>query len=298
MDLVVRVPVIPKPGETINATSFATFPGGKGANQAVALARMGARVSMIGRTGADGFGQTLRDGLQAEGINADYVKIDSQRASGVALITVENSGQNNICVASGANDWVDPADVEAALNALAPFDLLQTPLDTNMESILMAARTARKLGARLMLNPAPAQPLPAELLDVVDFIAPNEIEAAMLTGIEVNDEASALAAAQTLHAGARRSVILTLGGRGALLLDADGRPARLPAHPVKVVDTTAAGDAFVAGLSVGLAEGLSLAEAARLGNAAGAISVTRPGAQPSLPRRAEVEALLKNNPAG
>jgi ribokinase len=214
----------------------------------------------------------------------------------VALITVEDSGQNNICVAGGANAQVDPADVEAALTALAPFDLLQTPLDTNMESILVAARTARKLGARVMLNPAPAQPLPAELLTLVDFIAPNEIEAAMLTGIEVGDEDSALAAAQKLHGQAHCNVILTLGGRGALLLDTQGSRTRLPAHAVRVVDTTAAGDAFVAGLSVGLAEGQTLAAAARLGNAAGALAVTRPGAQPSLPHRAEVEALLHASP--
>lgn len=292
MDLVVRVPVIPRPGETITGTSFNTFPGGKGANQAVALARLGARVSMIGRTGADAFGEALRSGLQAEGIHTGCVGVDPHHPTGVALITVEDSGQNNISVASGANMEVTAADVEAGLKALAPFDLLQMPLETPMESILAAAHGARRLGARVVLNPAPAQPLPDELPTLSDVMAPNETEAAILTGIEVSDDAAAQAAARMLQAGTRRQIVITLAGRGALLLDAEGRFTRLPAHPVKVVDTTAAGDAFVSGLTAGIGEGLSLVKAARLANAAGALAVTRAGAQTSLPTRAEVERLL------
>jgi ribokinase len=293
MDLVVRVPVIPKPGETITGTSFATFPGGKGANQAVALARLGARVSMIGRSGADDFGRALRQALRAEGVNADYVGEDARNATGVALITVEDSGQNNISVASGANMQVTVAEVEAALNSLAPFDLLLMPLEVPLESILAAAAGARRLGARLVLNPSPAQPLPAELVAAADVLVPNEVETAMLTGMDVSDETGVQAAAQQLRLMGVGRVVVTLGGRGALLIDADGTKTRLQAHPVKVVDTTAAGDAFVAGLTVGLGEGLAFVEAARMASAAGALAVTRLGAQPSLPRRAEVEELLK-----
>lgn len=293
MDLVVRVTALPRPGETVTGSSFNTFPGGKGANQAVALSRLGARVSMVGRTGADDFGKALRSGLQAEGINAEYTGVDPQHASGVALIFVEDSGQNAIAVASGANMQVTAAEVEAALNALAPFDLLQMPLEVPMEAILAAARSARRLGARVVLNPAPAQPLPAELLAAADVIAPNETEAAALTGIDVTGDDAAHAAALKLQDGTRRRVVLTMGGRGALLLDGDGRFTRIEAHRVKVVDTVAAGDAFVAGLTIGLGEGRPLADSARIANAAGAISVTRHGAQTSLPTRLEVNRLLE-----
>lgn len=292
MDLVVRVPVIPKPGETITGYNFGTFPGGKGANQAVALARLGARVSMIGRTGADDFGRALRQGLLDEGINADFVREDPEHATGVALITVEDSGQNNISVASGANMQVTPAEVEAALERLAPFDLLLMPLEIPLESILTAATAVRRMGAHLALNPSPAQPLPAELVAAADVLVPNEVETAMLTGMNVSDEDGVLAAAGRLRAMGVGRVAVTLGGRGALLMDETGQVTRLPAHQVKVVDTTAAGDAFVAGLTVGLGEGMSFVEAARLASAAGALAVTRLGAQPSLPNRAEVEDLI------
>ncbi|MDI6696632.1 MAG: ribokinase [Anaerolineales bacterium] len=298
MDLVVRVPVIPKPGETITGHSFATFPGGKGANQTVALARLGAQVCMIGRVGADSFGETLLNNLRQEGVRTDFVKVDHERATGVALITVEDSGQNNISVAPGANMAVSAEEVIAAFSALEDFDMLVMPLETPMEAILTAARLAREHGARVALNPAPAQPLTSELLQWVDIIIPNEFEAAALTGIETSEETGAHRAALQLHEWTGGSVALTLGERGALLLDDSQTPPQfiyLPAYRVTAVDTTAAGDAFVAGLALGLSEGMPLSKAAQLGSAAGAISVTRHGAQPSLPKRAEVEAFIREH---
>lgn len=296
MDLVVRVPVIPKPGETITGHGFATFPGGKGANQTVALARLGAQVCMIGRVGADSFGETLLQNLRQEGVRTDFVRVDHQRATGVALITVEDSGQNNISVAPGANMAVSAEEVKAAFSVLEDFDMLVMPLETPMEAILTAARLAREHGARVALNPAPAQPLTPELLQWVDILIPNEFEAEALTRIVTSNEDGARRAALQLHEWTGGNVALTLGERGALLLDAGQTPPQfthLPAFRVTAVDTTAAGDAFVAGLAVGLSEGMSLVEAAQLGSAAGAISVTRHGAQPSLPKRSEVEAFIQ-----
>lgn len=294
MDLVVRVPVIPKPGETVDGGAFATFPGGKGANQAVAATRLGARVSMIGRVGGDAFGQQMLNAIRSEGIDASQVQVDSSQATGVALITVEDSGQNNISVASGANMLVSPGQVELALAALGRFDLLLMPLEVPMPAIIAAAKAAHRAGARLVLNPAPAKPLPAELLQAAGVLAPNEFEAAILTGAPVTDEASMQTAAQALaRLAPQATILITLGERGAVYLaPSESQLAHVPPFKVQAVDTTAAGDAYVAGLSVALGEGKPFAEAARFAAAAGALAVTRAGAQPSLPQRAEVEALL------
>ena len=213
------------------------------------------------------------------------------------MITVEDSGQNNIAVASGANLEVSVQDVTAALDALSDLDLLVMNLEVPLESVIVAAHLAKGRGARVVLNPAPARALPDDLLAAIDVIAPNEFEAETLTGIPVTDDANARLAAQKLHERSGCSVVITMGARGALVLDATsstGSPiiTLLPAHKVKAIDTTAAGDAFVGGLAVGLGEGRSLVDAARLGSAAGAISATRLGAQPSLPKRAEAEELL------
>ena len=295
MDLVVRLPVIPRPGETLLGGVFATFPGGKGSNQAVAAARLGGEVTMIGRVGADPFGDQMLSMAHSEGIDTRFVGIDSQAATGVALIQVDAQGQNSISVASGANFTLTAAEVVTAWEQLEQVDLLVMPLETPMETILMAAGLARKSGARVVLNPAPAQHLSPELLQYVDVLIPNEYEAAFMTGIEIHTQQDArLAAAHLLQSGPG-SVIVTMGSQGALIAE-PGQPeiaySHAKAYSVKVVDTTAAGDAFVGALAVALGEGHSLLEAARFASAAAALSVTRIGAQPSLPTRAEVDEFL------
>lgn len=292
MDLVVQAPHIPVPGETVMGHDFGTFPGGKGANQAVAAARLGAEVTLVGRVGADEFGQRLLRRLETEGVDVKHVGVDEQAATGIALITLEASGENSIVVAPGANMRLLPTDVVATWQDLEGVDALVMPLESPLESVIAAAGLARKRGIRVMLNPAPAQPLPATLLEQVDVLVPNESEAAALTGMPVETLAQAEAAAHKLSARGAGAVVLTLGARGALLLGADGVGQHFPAHRIQVVDTTAAGDAFVGALTVALAEGQPLERAVRWGNGAGALATTKLGAQPSLPGRGGMEGLV------
>ncbi len=292
MDLVVRMPRIPKPGETLLGGIFATFPGGKGANQAVAAARLGAQVTMLGRVGADAFGRELLDVLKKEGIDTRYIGVDENAATGVALIEVDENGQNSIAVASGANFTVTAEEIERNLAQIPALDWLVMPLETPLETIFCAARMARQKGARVMLNPAPAQRLADELLALIDVIIPNEHEAAFITGVDVGSEDALVAAGTAFLDKGVGSVILTLGNRGSFILEKTGAH-RLPAVPVRAVDTTAAGDCFVGALAVGLAEGRSLADAAGFASAAAAISVTRMGAQPSMPTREETDCFIR-----
>ncbi|MSP13301.1 MAG: ribokinase [Chloroflexi bacterium] len=291
MDLVARAPHIPQPGETIIGRDFHVLPGGKGANQAVAAARLGGRVALIGRVGEDAFATPLLANLAAAGVDHTYVTRDREAATGVALIVVSDSGQNSIVVASGANGRLTAADVATAVAAFTGRGVLLLQLETPIETVTHAARLARVRGWTVILNPAPAQPLPAELLALVDVLVPNETETALLTGLPVGDLAEAAAAAQALRQSGAPTVILTLGERGALLATEDGAQI-YPAFEVQVVDTTAAGDAFVAGFAVALAEGGFLPQAVRWGNAAGALATTKLGAQPSLPTRRELEEFL------
>jgi len=291
MDLVARAPRIPQPGETIIGSDFHTVPGGKGANQAVAAARLGAQVSMVGRVGRDAFAESLLNNLAAAGVDHTFVVHDPQAATGVALIAVDDAGQNSIIVASGANVRLSPADVAGAKAAIAGADALLLQLESPLETVTRAAEVARAHGVTVILNPAPARPLPAALLSLVDVLIPNESETALLTGLPVGDPAEAEAAAAALRELGVGTVILTLGERGALLAREDGAEY-FPAFEVTPVDTTAAGDAFVGGFAVALAEGRSLAEAVQWGNGAGALATTRLGAQPSLPTRQELERLL------
>jgi len=291
MDLIARAPRIPQPGETIIGGDFHTAPGGKGANQAVAAARLGARVSMVGRVGCDAFAESLLNNLTAAGVDHAFVVQDPEAPTGVALIVVDDAGQNSIVVASGANMHLSPADVDRAKSAIAGADALLLQLESPLETVTRAAEVARAHGVRVILNPAPARSLPAALLSLVDVLIPNESETALLTGMSVNNQAEAEAAASTLRGMGVGTVILTLGERGALLAQA-GTAELVPAFEVMPVDTTAAGDAFVGGFAVALAEGESLAEAVRWGNAAGALATTKLGAQPSLPTRQAVEGLL------
>jgi len=292
MDLVIRSPRIPKPGETIVGGDLVTVPGGKGANQAVAAARLGAQVAMVGRVGKDDFGQKLLNNLTASGVDCRAVIQDASVATGVALIMVDDAGENSIVVSLGANMRLSPEDVEAAEPIIAAAQLLLLQLESPLESVIRAARLARAHGLRVILNPAPAQPAPKALMELVDVLVPNQHEAAMMSGMTpVNEPYQAAVAARALQSMGIDQVVITLGERGALL--ASGRTATLfPAFPITAVDTTAAGDAFVAGLSVALAEGQPLEEAVWWGNAAGALAATQLGAQTSLPTRQSLEAML------
>ncbi len=291
MDLVIRSPHIPQPGETIIGADFQTLPGGKGANQAVAAARLGASVQMVGRVGQDAFAAALLGNLDAAGVDGRFIIQDREAPTGVALIVVDDSGQNSIVVASGANMRLTSMDIEAAESAIAEADVLLLQLESPLVTVSRAAAIAHAHGVRVVLNPAPAHPLPADLLTLVDVLIPNESETTLLTGMPTSTQAEAEAASAALRKSGVDTVILTLGERGALLDSATGLQL-VPAFDVTPVDTTAAGDAFVGGFAVALAEGRDLLEAVRWGNAAGALATTRLGAQPSLPDRASVEALL------
>jgi len=288
MDLVVPVPRHPKPGETVIGGDLRRFPGGKGANQAVAAARLGARVRMVGRVGADAYGAELGRGLEAEGIETvDVAELDAP--SGVALISVSEDGQNAIIVSPGANARLRPDDLSPERFTGAGVVVLQ--LETPLATVRRAAELGRAAGARVLLNAAPAQALPEGLLKAVDLLVVNEFEAAQVAGArEPEGPEEALALAREL---ARRVpiAVVTLGARGLVWAGEEGE-GFLPAFPVEAVDTTAAGDAFVGGLAAALAAGEPLKPALRFASAAGALAATRPGAQPSLARAAEVEELL------
>ena len=291
MDLVVRMPQIPRPGETLLGGVFKTFPGGKGANQAVAAARLGAHVTMIGCIGDDGFGKEMRVALESEGIDTTHVLVHPEAATGVALIQVDAQGQNSIAVASGANFRLSGSDVDKAMQAIGKFDALVMPLETQLETVYTAVKIASVRGAIVILNPAPAQVLPREILELVDVLIPNEHELALMTGVPVHSVVDvSLAVPKLLQLGAKK-VIVTMGGHGAVLFE-DGHEALIPACRVQAVDTTAAGDCFVGALAVALCEGRSLLPAAEFASAAAALSVTREGAQPSLPHREEVVQFL------
>jgi ribokinase len=289
MDLVVRTPRHPEVGETILGTDFQTFPGGKGANQAVSAARLGGQVRMIGKVGADAFGEALLQTVTRDGVDATYIQRDPQVATGVALITVNDLGQNNIVVVPGANARLQGSDVLQAEAAFEGAGVLLLQFEIPLPAVRQAITLARKHGVQVVLNPAPAQELEGRFLASVDYLIPNQNELALLAGVDDTDSAAGM-----LRDLGVRHLIVTLGNDGVLVVE-DHHPAHLAAHPVDVVDTTAAGDAFVGAFAVALTEGKGTRAAAAWGNAAGAISVTRPGAQPSLPYRAELESFLANH---
>ncbi|GAB4441332.1 MAG: ribokinase [Chloroflexi bacterium OHK40] len=289
MDLVVQVARHPRPGETVLGDDLRTFPGGKGANQAVAAARLGAPVVMVGRVGRDGYGQQLRAALAADRVDLRFVQDDPVAPSGVALISVDAAGQNAIIVAPGANARVGPEDIRAAEEVIAGAALLVAQLECPLPAVAEAVALAGHHGVPVVLNPAPARQLDAALLRGVRYLVPNQHELAGLTGATPDTAPEPLA--QALCAAGVGHVIVTLGEAGALLVDG-ASTERFAARRVAVVDTTAAGDAFVGALSAALASGLPLREAVRQGIAAGSLAVTRAGAQPSLPTRAELDAAL------
>jgi ribokinase len=294
-DMIVKLDRIPRPGETILGGEFITAAGGKGANQAVAASRAGGHVTFIACVGRDMFGDQAVAGFRRDGINVKYLVRDAAAPSGVALIFVAKDGENSIAVAGGANGRLSPADVKKAKRVFASASAVVMQLETPLATILATAELAAKAGVRVILNPAPAQPLPDKLLKLVSILTPNETEAELLTGIKVSDAKTAAKAAEKLLAKGVETVILTLGARGAFVAGANVLQL-VPGFKVKPVDTTAAGDTFNGALVVALGEGRSLIEAVRFANAAAAISVTRMGAQPSVPARKEIDQLLRRHP--
>jgi ribokinase len=290
LDLVVRVPRLPGPGETVSGQDVFRNPGGKGANQAVAAARLGRRVAMVGRVGDDDAGRELLASLEADGIGTTQVRAVAGVPSGTAFITVADDGENQIVVSPGANARLTPEDVAEAGPALRAAAVTLLQLEVPLEAVAAAARTA---GGRVVLTPAPVRELPAELLGQVDVLVPNRVELAQLAGGPVPETVeAAVALAGRLAA---RAVVVTLGADGALVVT-DGQASHVPAVPVRAVDTTAAGDAFCGGLADALATGASLQDAVRRAVRVAAAACLRPGAQPSLPTPAELGALPE--PAG
>jgi len=298
-DLVVRAPRFPQPGETISGEDLQVIPGGKGANQAVAAARLGANVSMLGRVGKDNFGDLLLDNLKSNNVDAQLVQRDDA-STGTATIIVDSNGQNSIVLSAGANGKVSPEDVEHA--SFPDFSLLLLQLEIPIPTVLSAAKLAKENGVRIILNPAPAKELPDELIALVDFIIPNETELSLLTSMEVKDIPSSEKAAKKLLEHDVQNVIVTLGDKGALIVNKDAS-THIDTFKVDVVDATAAGDAFIGGFATKFMESasllaspqeraLALQNAVRYGCATGALATTKFGAQPSLPTKEEVEKFM------
>jgi ribokinase len=292
-DFVVNVAHFPRPGETLAGRDFEVFPGGKGANQAYAAARLGERVRMIGQVGHDAQAEWLRHHLAQAGVDVCRVRSDASVSSGVAIITIDGQGQNQIVIVAGANGTFRPELIERDRDLLSAAGMVLLQLEIPIVTVEAAAQHGKAAGAKVILDPAPAQPLPDDLLRTVDYLTPNETELAILTAAKpssLSRQTAATLARQLLIRGAPK-VIVKLGAQGALLVTPE-REHFWPAFNVRTVDTTAAGDAFNAAFASALVRGCSEIEAGRFATAAAACSVMRPGAQPSMPTRSEVEALL------
>ncbi|MFK8331847.1 ribokinase [Pseudomonas sp. BJa5] len=289
MDLVARAPRLPRAGETLAGESFATVPGGKGANQAVAVARLGASVAMIGNVGDDAYGQQLRQALLDEGIDCQGVAVCTGVSSGLALIVVDASSQNSIVIIPGGNGQLLPESVQAFDALLKRAEVIICQLEVPLATVAYTLARGRALGKTVILNPAPCTgPLPQDWYAAIDYLIPNESEAQALTGVAVSDLASAEVAAEQLRSLGVQNVIVTLGAQGALFASAQG-VRHFPAPVVQPLDTTAAGDTFVGGFAAALARGVEEGEAIAFGQRAAALSVTRAGAQPSIPYLFEVQ---------
>jgi ribokinase len=296
LDLVGATPRIPIAGETVAGLSFQTFPGGKGANQAVAAARLGASVSMLGKLGTDAFGAQLRESLEESKVNTDGIEV-VPGSSGVALITTDAKGENAITVVAGANGYLSPVDLDAHIGIIRSAGILLTQLEIPLETVQYLGEIAIREGIPLVLDPAPARALSASLLKCVDWLTPNETEACFLLGWapgELSNEALEDAANALLTLGSQ-NVIVKLGGRGCFVALLDGTRQLMPAYGVRAIDTTAAGDAFNGALAVALLNGQDALSSASWATAVAAISVTRPGAQPSMPTSLEVDRFLEES---
>jgi len=289
-DMVIKSDRLPVPGETILGGTFMMNPGGKGANQAVAAARMGGDVTFISKTGNDLFGKQSLELYKTEGIQTDYIFSDPKNPSGVALITVDSHGENCIVVASGANATLSPKDIGKAKSEIESANLVLMQLEIPIETVEYAAKMAYMKNIRVILNPAPAQTLSNDLLKCIYLITPNKTEAEMLSGIKVTDWESAKIAADIISAKGVKNVVITLGSMGALIKENE-QYHQVKACEVEPIDSTAAGDTFCGALSVGLSEEMSLLEAVKLATKAAALTVTRMGAQASIPYRKELSMI-------
>ncbi len=289
-DMVIRTKNLPRPGETVLGGTFFMNAGGKGANQAVACARLGGAVTFVCKTGNDVFGHQAYQLFDDEGIDPSYVFSDPKNPSGVALILVDDNAENSIAVASGSNSNLVTADIDNSLDAIENSEIVLMQLEIPIKTIEYAAQIAKSRGKMVILNPAPAptEPLPLSILKNIDLITPNETEAELISGIPVVDETSAIAAAKRMAELGVKKIIITMGSKGAMLYE-DGEAELIPSKRVKAVDTTAAGDCFNGALTIAISEGRSLKDAVLFANRAAAISVTRPGAQVSMPYRHEVD---------
>lgn len=293
-DHVLQVPSFPRPGETLHGRNYQVIPGGKGANQAVAAARLNADIGFIACVGDDPFGVNIRESFKCDGINIAGVKMQADCPTGIAMIQVSDSGENSICISAEANAKLTAEAVEPELERIRQADYLLMQLETPIDGIERAAQVAKEHSTKVILNPAPARELPESLLACVDIITPNETEAEVLTGINVDDEATAKAAAVKLHAKGIETVMITLGAKGVYVSQL-GEGNIVPGFRVEATDTTAAGDTFNGAFVTGLMESMPLESAIKFAHAAAAISVTRFGAQTSIPTREEVDAFLQQN---
>jgi ribokinase len=292
-DMVVRSSQLPFPGQTLMGHSFQTTGGGKGANQAVAAARLGAEVSLIARIGDDAFGKMSIENFKKENINIENIYTDRDAPSGVAFIVVDDKGENIIVVAPGANATLNEKDIQDAEDVIKKADVILFQLEIPMSTVAEGIRLAKKHNRMVMLNPAPAASIPKEILQSVDIITPNQTETLVLTGIAVNDAITAQHACNVLHEMGILTVIVTMGEQGAYI-SSDNYHGLIPGFTAGVViDTVAAGDTFCGGLAIALAEGKSLKDAVQFANAAAALSVTKIGAQASIPIRTEVINLMR-----
>lgn len=294
MDLTTYVPTLPRPGETLFGTSYITVPGGKGANQAVAAARLGASTRFVGRVGDDAFGPEARNRVAAEGVDMDAVAVDPQNGTGLAVISVDEAAENAIIVISGANMALDESDVARCADLLDDARVLLLQMEVPLEASLAVARAARERDVTVIFDPAPASPLPDDAFGLFDVITPNEVETEILLGMRPTTVAQAREAAGLLVKRGAGAAIVKMGAQGVAYATAQTGDF-IPGFSVSAVDTVAAGDAFNGGLAVALAAGESLADAIRWGCAAGALATTRPGAVPSMPHREELLALLQQN---
>jgi len=291
-DMIIKIDKIPIPGETVIGGKFFKMAGGKGANQAVAAARAGGNVTFISSVGNDVFGHEAMLGFKKDGIDVEYVKIDDEEATGTALIFIDKNGENSIAVASGANLNLDESHLKKVNEKFNNAEVLLTQLEIPINTVEEAIKIAYSAGVKIILNPAPAQPLSDELLKCISILTPNESEVELLTGIEVRDESDAKKAADLLLKKGIEIVIITLGVKGALLTTNE-ESKLIHGFKVEAEDTTAAGDVFNGALAVAISENKELNDAIKFAHAAAAISVTRIGAQPSAPSRDEIERMLK-----
>lgn len=291
-DHILNLTHFPRPGETVIGKQYQIAFGGKGANQAVAAGRAGADIAFIACVGADDIGERIRQQLQQDRIDTAPVETVADEATGVAMIFVNGEGENNIGIYSGANAALTPACVARHQQVIAQADALLMQLESPLESVLAAAKIARANATQVILNPAPATQLSDELLALIDIITPNETEAEILTGIAVKSDEDAARAAQALHEKGIHTVLITLGRRGVWLSE-QGKGVRIPGFSVQAIDTIAAGDTFNGAFITARLEGVAMHDAVRFAHAAAAIAVTRPGAQPSVPWRTEIDTFLQ-----